>query len=278
MKFPLHNGVAVITGAASGIGRATALALAARGCHLALVDRQAQALEATAHLAEARGVRVSQHVLDVSHASAVAALPGAVLAHHGRVTVLINNAGVALVGRFEDLSMEEFRWLIEINFLAVVTLTKVFLPILMRQSQAQIVNISSVFGIIAPPEQTAYVASKFAVRGFSEALRHELHGSPVGVTVVHPGGVRTAIATSARVAAAMDPAAAARDSQRFTDMMLRLPPEKAAETIVRGMERRRERVLVGVDAHAADVLHRLAPARYWSLIRRQYEQLRNRRH
>ncbi|HEV2130542.1 MAG TPA: SDR family NAD(P)-dependent oxidoreductase, partial [Longimicrobiaceae bacterium] len=198
MKLVLQEGVAVVTGAASGIGRAMALALAARGCHLALVDRNAESLEETARQAEERGVRVSWHPLDVTDGDAISALPGAVLAQHGRVTILLNNAGVTLIGRFEEVTLEEFRWLLEVNFFAVVALTGAFLPILLRQEQAQIVNVSSLFGIIAPAEQTAYSASKFAVRGFSEALRHELEGSPVGVTVVHPGGVRTAIATSAR--------------------------------------------------------------------------------
>jgi short-subunit dehydrogenase len=172
VKFVLDGGVAVLTGAASGIGRATALALAGRGCHLALVDRDAEGLVETARRITARRVRVSQHVLDVTDDDAVLALPEAVLTEHGRVTILINNAGVSLVGRFEEVTMAEFRWLIEINFLAVVVLTKVFLPILLQQKKAQIVNISSLFGIIAPAEQTAYVAAKFAVRGFSESLRH----------------------------------------------------------------------------------------------------------
>ncbi|CAN5481188.1 hypothetical protein BH24GEM3_BH24GEM3_04070 [soil metagenome] len=197
-----------------------------------------------------------------------------VLAAHGRVTILLNNAGVSLVGRFEEVTMEEFRWLLEINFFAVVALTNAFLPILLRQEQAQIVNVSSLFGIIAPAEQTAYSASKFAVRGFSEALRHELEGSSVGVTVVHPGGVRTAIATSARVAAAADPEEAAASAAKFTRRALRLSPEKAAATLVRAIERRRKRVLIGTDARVLDLLQRAAPARYWSGLRRRFERFR----
>lgn len=274
MKFPLRDGVAVVTGAASGIGRCTSLALAARGCHLALVDRAEAGLAETAGLAARHGVRVSTHRLDVADGAAVAALPHATMAEHGRITVLVNNAGVSLVGRFEEMSMEEFRWLMEINFFGVVALTKAFLPVLMRQERAQVVNVSSLFGIIAPAEQTAYSASKFAVRGFSEALRHELDGSPVGVTVVHPGGVRTAIASSARVAAGADPHLAAAATERFTRHALRLAPEKAAEQLVRAIERRQPRVLIGADARAADVLQRLMPGRYWARLRGQFDRLR----
>lgn len=270
MSLELKNGVAVVTGAASGIGRATALALAARGCHLALADRNAAGLAATA--AQARGVRVSQHVLDVADGTAVAALPGQVLAEHGRASILLNNAGVALVGSFAEVTLDEFRWLIEINFLAVVALTKAFLPTLLAQPQAQIVNISSVFGIIAPAHQAAYAAAKFAVRGFSEALRHELAGGPVGVTVVHPGGVRTAIATSARVAAAADAARAASDAATFT-AALRTTPEQAAAALVRAIERRDTRLLIGVDARAIDLAQRLMPARYWGALNWLYARL-----
>ena len=174
MSLPLRGGVAVVTGAA-------------RGCGLALADVDAAGLSGVAERARRRGVAVSEHRLDVADEGAVAAFPAAVLAEHGRVRVLVNNAGVALGGRFEQTDPADFEWLFSINFWGVVRMTRAFLPVLRREpGAAQIVNLSSVFGIVAPPGQAAYAASKFAVRGFSEALRHELEaeGAKVGVTVV----------------------------------------------------------------------------------------------
>ena len=268
MRLELRNGVAVVTGAASGIGRATALALASRGCHLALADRNVAGLEETVGAAGAFGVRVSSHPFDVADAEAVAGFPGAVLEQHDKVSILINNAGVALMGRFEELTLAEYRWLIEINFLAVVGLTKAFLPVLRRERAAQIVNLSSLFGIVAPINETAYSASKFAVRGFSESLRHELEGSGIGVTVVHPGGVRTGIATSARVAAAADQVAAVRLAEMATEKLLRMPPERAAAAILEAIERREPRLILGADAWVVTMLQRVAPVRYWSIMKR----------
>jgi len=270
VRLRLEGGVAVVTGAASGIGRATALHLAARGCHLALVDRNAAGLEETARTAAERGIRVTQYPMDVTDATAVASLPDLVVADHGKVTILLNAAGVALQGRFSELSVEEFRWLIEINFMAVVGLTKAFLPVLLRQDQAQIANISSIYGIIAPAEQTAYVASKFAVRGFSESLRHELEGTGIEITVIHPGGIRTGIATSARIAAAADQEAAKASRRAFAEAFLTFPPEQAAAAIVRAIERRQKRLLIGADARAAAVLQWLAPVRYWAILKLRY--------
>ncbi|MFN8444937.1 MAG: SDR family NAD(P)-dependent oxidoreductase [Caldilineaceae bacterium] len=267
MTIQLKDGVALVTGAASGIGRSTALALAARGCHLALLDRNESGLKETAQLVQAQPIRISQHVVDLSNSAAIMTLPEQVLSAHPRINILINNAGVALVGSFSELTLEEYRWLIEINFLAVVGMTKAFLPILLNQSQAQIVNLSSVFGIIAPPYQTAYAAAKFAVRGFSEALRHELVGSSVGVTVVHPGGVKTNIALGARIAAAADQVAAAEGAKAFTQS-LRLGPDRAAAQIVQAIEKRSQRLLIGNDARLIDSVQRLFPVSYWKIFSR----------
>ena len=267
--WTLRGGVAVLTGAASGIGAALAVDLARRGMHLALVDLNAGGLEATAARARAAGVNVSTHAMDVADHAAVAALPAAVLAAHGRITLLVNNAGVALGGLFEQLSAEDFDWLMAINFGATVRMTRAFLPLLAREGAAQIVNVSSIFGIIAPPGQSAYAASKFAVRGFSEALRHELamNGSPVGLTVVHPGGVRTAISENARLAKGLT----AKDVQRVradARSLLVLAPEVAAETIASAIERRAPRVLVGKDAKAAALVQWLFPVTYWKHVAR----------
>ena len=265
-RFPLRGGVAVVTGAASGIGAALAGTLAQRGCNLAMADLNAAGLREAAARARSRGVRVSEHQLDVADADAVAALPEAVLAEHGRVGVLVNNAGVALGGRFEQVSPEDFEWLFSINFWGVVRMTRAFLPILRREETAQLVNLSSIFGIIAPPGQVAYAASKFAVRGFSEALRHELENSPIGVTVIHPGGVRTAVATSARHAGMTE--AEAAEAAKVSQALLHLSPEAAAERITRGVERREKRVIVGRDAQQVAFIQRLFPVGYWPLVAR----------
>jgi len=267
--WALRGGVAVITGAASGIGAALALKLARRGMQLALVDLNAAGLEATAVQARAAGATASTHVLDVADHAAVAALPAAVLAQHPRVTVLVNNAGVALGGLFEQVDADDFDWLMNINFGATVRLTRAFLPVLGREPAAQLVNVSSIFGIIAPPAQTAYSASKFAVRGFSESLRHELemNASPVGVTVVHPGGVRTSISENARLAKGLDSADVARERANWRSL-LALDPVDAAEQIALAIERREPRVLVGKDAKAAALVQRLFPVTYWKHVAR----------
>ncbi len=267
--WTLRGGVAVITGAASGIGAALAVDLALRGMHLALVDLDAAGLDATAAQARTAGVTVSTHAMDVADHAAVAALPAAVLATHGHVTALVNNAGVAIGGMFEQVDAADFDWLMDINFGATVRLTRAFLPVLARESAAQLVNVSSIFGIIAPPAQTAYSASKFAVRGFSESLRHELEmaGSPVGVTIVHPGGVRTSISENARLAKGLDAADVARERAHWRSL-LALAPEKAAGIIAVAIERREPRVLVGNDAKGAAIVQRLFPVTYWKHVAR----------
>lgn len=268
-SWTLRGGVAVLTGAASGIGAALAANLARRGVHLALVDLDQAGLEATAAQARAAGATVSTHAMDVADHAAVAALPAAVLAAHGRVTVLVNNAGVALGGLFEQVSADDFDWLMEINFGATVRLTRAFLPALGREPAAQLVNVSSIFGIIAPPGQTAYAASKFAVRGFSEALRHELEmgASPIGVTLVHPGGVRTAISENARLAKGLDSEQVRRERANWRSLLV-LDPATAAEVIAAGIERRAPRVLVGSDAKGAALVQRLFPVTYWKHVAR----------
>jgi len=263
----LSNRVAVITGAGSGIGRATALALARRRCHLALADINAAGLKETAWMVGAQGVRVTTHVLDVADREAVRALPQEVHAAHARIDILMNNAGVALGGTFEQVSEADFDWLMEINFHGVVRMTRAFLPWLRRSDDARVVNVSSIYGIVSPPGQAAYSASKFAVRGFSNALRHELEGSTVGVSVVHPGGVATSIARNARV-----PLDAPQDEiergRRIAEKLLRLAPEAAGEIIARGIERRDARILVGSDAKAVSLLERISPVNYWRLLKK----------
>jgi len=266
-RMRLSGRTAVVTGAASGIGRAIAVSLAKRGCHLALADIDEDGMAGTAELTRASGVRVSRHRLDVADRVAVAEFPGLVAAEHGGVDVLVNNAGVAIGGTFEQVSDEDFEWLFEINFWGVVRMTRAFMPLLHASDDARVVNLSSIYGVIAPPEQSAYSASKFAVRGFSEALRHELEGSNIGVTVVHPGGIATSIAEKARIPAGVTEEEIARRRERYRKL-LRLPPAVAGETIVRGIERRESRVLIGSDAKTISLIARLLPVTYWKVLMR----------
>jgi NAD(P)-dependent dehydrogenase (short-subunit alcohol dehydrogenase family) len=180
-KMRLENRTAVVTGAAGGIGRAIAASLSRRGCHLALADVNEAGLAETADMIAADRVRVSRHRLDVFDRAADAAFPAIVRAAHPGVDLLVNNAGVAIAGTFDEVSEDDFEWLFGINFWGVVRMTRAFLPLLRSSDDARIVNLSSIYGIIALPGQTAYSASKFAVRGFSPALRHELQGSRIGV-------------------------------------------------------------------------------------------------
>ena len=265
-QMVLKGRTAVVTGAAGGIGRAIAVSLAKRGCNLALADIDEAGLAGTAEVV-GNGVTVSRHRLDVSDPDAIAAFPSVVASSHGRVDMLVNNAGVAIGGTFDQVAPADFEWLFSINFWGVVRMTRAFLPVLKASDDARIVNLSSVFGLIAPPGQTAYVASKFAVRGFSESLRHELKDTGVGVTVVHPGGVATSIAANARAPAGANAEETAKGKKDF-QAFLKMPPAEAGETIVAAAERRRSRVIVGNDAKIAALIERLAPVSYWNLIGR----------
>lgn len=272
-KLQLAGAVVLLTGAASGIGAALAQGLAAKGCSLLLVDRDAAGLEAVAGKAGAAGAAVETRILDLTDAEAIQTLPDWAEARFGRLDVLINNAGVALGGRFDETHLDDFEWLMDINLRAVVRMCHAFLPMLRARPAAQIVNLSSLFGLIAPPGQVAYATSKFAVRGFTEALRHEYAGTGLGVTVVHPGGVATAIARSARSPRPpTDPEAAERarvedeKAREAFGKLLTLSPEEAAATIIQGIERRQPRILIGKDARSAALIQRLMPVGYWKTI------------
>jgi short-subunit dehydrogenase len=262
------NTVAVVTGAGSGIGRALALALGREGCALALADKDAHTVANTAAEAKKAGAgTVSTHAVDVADLAAMTRFRDEVKQAHRYVQLLINNAGVALVGELEELSVEDMRWLVDVNFWGVVHGTRLFLPLLRENRQAHMVNISSIFGIIAPAGQSAYAASKFAVRGFSEAVRHELAGSGIRVTTVHPGGVRTNIARHARLPAKSDPALREQVVKLF-DRVARTSPDRAAARILRGIQRNQQRILIGPDAWAMAALGWLMPVNYWRAIDR----------
>ena len=266
----IRRRTAIVTGAASGIGRGIARALARRGCNLALADLNESGLAETAAIVSPHDIKTSTHRLDVADRAAVVALPDAVEQAHGRCDILVNNAGVAVGGTFEEISEEDFEWLFEINFWGVVRMTRAFLPLLRRSDAAHIVNISSLFGLIAPPGQSAYCASKFAVRAFSESLRHELEaeGARIAVTSVHPGGVNTSIADNARVPKGRDPALLAEERDSFRKFLV-MPPERAGEIIVAGMERRAPRILVGTDCKRAAFIQRLSPVYYWKHLQKR---------
>lgn len=268
--YSLKGKVAVVTGAGSGIGRALAQSLARRGCRLALSDINEAALKETAQSLPAEPFL---QTFDVSKRKAVDAFAEAVKARYGTAHVVINNAGVAVSQTIENLSWEDFEWLMGINFWGVTYGTKAFLPMLLKQNEGAIVNLSSVFGIIAVPTQGAYNAAKFAVRGFTEALRHELRDTDVKAISVHPGGIKTNIAKSSRFYRdPMGETDKAAMSERF-ERMARTTPEQAAETIVRGIEKGRPRVLIGADAHLIDWIQRLMPVRYYSLMNALMERL-----
>ncbi len=260
------NSVAVITGAASGIGRALAVRLAEEKISgVAVCDVNEQGLQETFEIIEKLGVAVSKHTVDTSKLEQIERLKTEVLATHGRVTHLINNAGVGLMGTFEQISLEDFEWLMGINFWGVIYGCKVFLPVLMEQTAAHIVNISSVFGLVAPPEQTAYCASKFAVRGFTESLRHELEETNVRVSSVHPGGIKTNIARNSRIGE-KTPKEYKAQGVKFFDKVALTSPEQAAETIINGIRTNNPRILIGKDAHAINYVSRLFPKKYLKVV------------
>src|SRR5450756_2490704 len=270
----IRGAAAAVTGAASGIGRALALELAARGCDLALADRDEAGLQAVAaEIAKAHPRKVSVHRVDVAEPGEIAAFAQAAVAAHPGLNILINNAGVALLGQFSEIDQAQMDWLMNINFWGVVHSTRAFLPHLQRQPEAHIVNLSSIFGIIAPPGQTAYAAAKFAVRGFSESLRHELQmaNSPVRLSVVHPGGVATNIARNSQSGKGVtDNARRTQSIERF-DAVARTTPAAAALRIIEGIEKNAPRILIGNDARFMDLLQRFRPGTYWSVLARRIE-------
>jgi short-subunit dehydrogenase len=268
----IPGAVAAVTGAASGIGRALALELAARGCDLALADRDEAGLQAVAaEIAKNPSRKVSVHRVDVAEPKQIEDFAQGALAAHPGLNILVNNAGVALLGQFNEVDQAEMDWLMNINFRGVVHATRAFLPHLSRQREAHIVNLSSLFGLIAPPGQTAYAAAKFAVRGFSESLRHELQtaASPVHLSVVHPGGVSTNIVRNSRMGVGVtDNARRAETIERF-DTIAKTTPAAAAQRIIAGIEKNAPRILIGNDARMMDLLQRVLPGTYWSVLARR---------
>jgi short-subunit dehydrogenase len=274
----IRGAAAAVTGAASGIGRALALELSARGCDLALADRDEAGLQTlAAEIAKAGLQKVSVHRVDVSEPNQIEEFAQAATSAHPGLNIVVNNAGVALFGQFNEIDQAQMDWLMNINFWGVVHATRAFLPHLARQREAHIVNLSSIFGIIAPPGQTAYAAAKFAVRGFSESLRHELQmaKSPVKLSVVHPGGVATNIVRNSRTGVGMtDNARRAQSIERF-DAVAKTTPAAAAQRIIKGIENNQPRILIGNDARFMDLLQRFRPGTYWAVLARRIEKMAN---
>ncbi|MET4049854.1 acetoin dehydrogenase [Rhodococcus sp. 1163] len=257
--------VAVVTGAGSGIGRALALELARRGAKLALSDVDVNGLEETVRQAEALGAEVKSDFLDVTQRETVLDYADAVAARFGKINQIYNNAGIAYHGDVESSSFKDIERIVDVDFWGVVNGTKAFLPHIQASGDGHIVNISSLFGLLAMPSQAAYNAAKFAVRGFSEALRIELliSKAPVKMTVVHPGGIKTAIARNATVAENYDQASVAKF---FDSKLAKTTPDKAAKTILAGVEKGKGRVLIGADAIALDLLQRVTGSKYQRVI------------
>lgn len=275
-KIQFEGSAAAITGAASGIGRALALELAARGCDLALADLDLAGLESVAkEITAAQPRRVTIRSVDVARPEQIQDFADTAIADFPSLNLLFNNAGVALLGQFDEFDQTQMAWLMDINFWGVVRGTRVFLKHLQSRPRAHIVNISSIFGIIAPAGQSAYAASKFAVRGFSESLRHELaaNKSTVRLSVVHPGGVKTNIARKARTGNQLRESVSMNEVGERFERLARTTPIAAAQRIIRGIERNEPRILIGGDAKILDFIQRLRPATYWALLSRIFDRM-----
>jgi len=258
----LDNKVCVVTGAGSGIGRHLAINLAKEGAILALSDINADNLKETISLAKLPKKRVLTRTFDVGNKQDFHDFSATVEKEFGHVDVVINNAGVTVSETIEDTAYEDFEWLMNINFWGVVYGTKAFLPILKRSPEACIVNISSIFGFVGIPSQGAYNASKFAVRGFTEALRLELKDTSVTPICVHPGGIKTNIVNNARVFSGFTANQSKDDLKSLFDKMTYTQPEQAANTIIKGIKKKQRRVLIGPDARAYDFMARVFPNHY----------------
>ena len=262
----LEGRVAVVTGAASGIGLAVSHALAKKGCELALVDVDAEALVEAAEAIRSRGAKVSTYVVDVANREEMGALPGRVIEAHGHAHILVNNAGVSVVGTLCEQSIEDLEWIIGINLWGVLYGCKFFLPHLIEEDEAHIVNLSSLFGLIGVPTQTSYSLTKSAVRGLSESLRAELVGTQVGLSAVYPGAIETNIIRGSRIVSGERRSKLQKRLARFA-----ISPDRAASKIVRGIEKNHASVRIGLETHLLDWAKRLFPGLTQSTIARGYD-------
>lgn len=264
-RLDVRGRTSVITGAASGMGAEIARELDRRGARLALLDRNAEGLAALA--ADLRGTGHTTHATDLTDDDAVTAAAAEIVASHPHVQTLITCAGSSMLGDIDQVTMEEMRWLMDVNLWGTVNITKALVPVMRRERAAHITHLVSIYGLAAPAGRIPYAMTKYAVRGFTESLRHELERSSVTVGAVYPAGVKTGIILHGRYAAAIDPAVAARAAQAQA-AMYHTDPADAARRIVEATVRRRPRTMVGREARLVDVLTRVAPTRYWWAMRR----------
>ncbi|MBA4369691.1 MAG: acetoin dehydrogenase [Desulfobacterium sp.] len=264
----LTNKVVAITGAASGIGQMLAVNLSARGCEVAISDIDANGLQQTAAMVEKQNGKVSIHEVDVARQDSVEHYAADVVTQHGRVDMIINNAGVSLAQSVEDVTYSDFNWLMGINFWGVVYGVKAFLPYLQQQPESHIVNISSINGFITWPNHAPYCASKFAVKGFTESLWQELRHTNIRVSCVHPGGIKTNIARNTRFYRSPGSKMTHDQCVEAFDKIAGTSSDKAAQQIIAGILKNKQRILVGPDAYLLDVLTRLFPVKFvkWMAI------------
>ena len=262
-----NNSVAIVTGAGSGIGRELAIQLANEPIKgLVLTDISDDTLAETVKRIDS-ATKVLTKTADVSDRDSFKSIREEAITEFGTVSHIFNNAGAGMIGRVDEVSIEDMEWLVNVNFWGTVYGTKEFLPVFQEQGYGHIINISSVFGFIAPPGQATYCATKFAVRGFTESLRHELVGTNIVATSVHPGGIRTNIAREARLGAKA-PAEDKEIAPAIFEKICRTNPDEAAATIIRGVKKRKTRILIGSDAYQISWIQRLFPLRYFNILDR----------
>ena len=261
-RIDLAGKVVVITGAGSGIGRALAAELTRRGANVAISDWNADSVAETARMIEGRGTKVLTESFDVSDRTAFEAHAVRVFEEFGRADIVINNAGVSLAAQVATMTYEDLEWVVNIDFWGVVHGTKAFLPHLLERGDGAIVNVSSVYGLFGVPTQSGYNAAKFAVRGFTEALQQEVADTDIVVTRVHPGGIKTNIVRNGRIRESLDAGGDPEQMAQQFENAVRTTPERAAQIILNGLVKRKQRILIGPDAVMLDVLVRLLPVRY----------------
>lgn len=258
--------ICVITGAASGIGAACAHAMAAQGAVIVGTDLRADMLAETKASVEAEGGKMHTYLVDVADRDAMFDLAAEVEKHHGGADLILNNAGVAFGAPVAEMQLDDLKWLMDVNFWGVVNGTQAFLPHLIKKNSGHVANVSSIFGLISVPTQSGYNAAKYAVLGFTDALRHEMRGTDIGVSTIHPGGINTNIVRHARLPQGPEAEIEREEAiERFAQFTM-TQPDGAAKVIIKGVKKNKARILIGPDAHVVDWIKRLFPSHYLRLL------------